>query len=138
VTEDEWLSCADSHAMLDYLAERFPKGKRPSLPERSRAFRLFNVACCYRVWPWLQRPESRRAVVVAERYADGLATDAEREEAFHAALRLPGGMEPLGAAWEGRAARRMPGWRSRRPGPRLSPPAARAWMTGTTSGAPRE
>jgi hypothetical protein len=103
VTEAEWLTCMDSHVMLDYLAVRFPKLKRPRKPQRSRAFRLFNVACCYRVWPWLQRVESRRAVIVGEQYADGLVTDAEREEAFHAALIYPGGMHPVSVAWEGRA-----------------------------------
>jgi hypothetical protein len=104
VTDAEWLVCMDSHVMLDYLAVRFPKLKRPRKPKRSRAFRLFNVACCYRVWPWLQRAESRRAVIVGEQYADGLVTDAERQEAFHAALILPpGGMQPVSVAWEGRA-----------------------------------
>jgi hypothetical protein len=42
-----------------------------------RKFRLFAVACCRRAWDLLREAGGRGAVEVAERYADGLASDAE-------------------------------------------------------------
>jgi hypothetical protein len=47
----------------------------------TRKLRLFLCACCRRVWPKISRYDHRRAVEVGERFADGEATDKEREEA---------------------------------------------------------
>jgi hypothetical protein len=66
MTEPEWLACDDPEPMLDFLGE----GSSP------RKLRLFAVACCRRAWGQLG-PESRQAVDIAERYADGAATDEE-------------------------------------------------------------
>ncbi len=44
---------------------------------RDRKLRLFHCACCRTVWHMLDEPLLRRAVEVAERYADGLADDKE-------------------------------------------------------------
>src|SRR5262245_56769410 len=44
--------------------------------------RLFACACARRVWPLLADERSRRAVVAAEGYADGLVSNAELERAW--------------------------------------------------------
>jgi hypothetical protein len=46
-----------------------------------RAIGLFGVACCRAVWHLLTDERSRRAVEVAERYAEGQASSAEFSEA---------------------------------------------------------
>jgi hypothetical protein len=68
VTEAEWLNCTDPAPMLEFIRGRASE----------RKFRLFAVACCRRIWDFLPTDACRDAVEVAERYADGQATDAER------------------------------------------------------------
>jgi hypothetical protein len=78
MTEAEWLACDDPGPMLDFLRGR------PS----ERKLRLFACACCRRVWYLLRDKRSRRAVEVAEGYADGQATTEERAAARRAAAQL--------------------------------------------------
>jgi hypothetical protein len=49
--------------------------------------RLFAVAAYRHIWAWVADPASREAVAVAERFADGLADEAELEAARAAACR---------------------------------------------------
>jgi hypothetical protein len=71
VSEQEWLACTDPQKMLELL-----RGKASG-----RKLRLFACACCRHIWPLLADPRSRHAVDLAERYADGLATEEERDRA---------------------------------------------------------
>jgi hypothetical protein len=63
MSEKEWLTCADPLPMLQFAGHRIS----------DRQFRLFVCACCRRIWHLLAPIRSRRAVEVAELYADGIA-----------------------------------------------------------------
>jgi hypothetical protein len=80
MTEQEWLECDEPVQLL----------KRARFRSYQRKSRLFAVACCRRIWDALVDERSRQAVEVAERHADGLATDEALRlacEAAHAAHR---------------------------------------------------
>jgi hypothetical protein len=82
VNETEWLMSEDPAAMLEFL--RRPAA-RPMGPDHSmisaRKLRLLACACCRQVWPLLSE-RSREAVAVAERFADGRATELELHDAY--------------------------------------------------------
>ena len=79
MTEAEWLACTDPELMLNFLRGKVSDGK----------LRLFACACCRRVahlvvdsqWHPQNSQESHEAQQIAERFADGLATDEERQAA---------------------------------------------------------
>jgi hypothetical protein len=91
MTEADWLTCADPDLMLDYLDGKVA----------DRKLRLFACAVCRRLWHLITLRPCRRAVEVAERFADGLATaeecDAANDEAFNARPMWLDGNWP--AAW---------------------------------------
>jgi hypothetical protein len=65
MTEAEWDVDESSERMLNFLAEQ-----NASL----RKLRLFAVSCCQRIQHVLTAEQTREAVAIAERYADGKAT----------------------------------------------------------------
>jgi hypothetical protein len=93
LTEQEWLTCTDPQLMLDeVLFDR--------VEANERQMRLFAVACCRRVWHFIADERARRAVEVAELYADDLATEEAIEEAQKAtaSVRQRGGIAAKWAA----------------------------------------
>jgi mannitol/fructose-specific phosphotransferase system IIA component (Ntr-type) len=74
MTRREWQTCGDPAAMLYHLGDRLSPRKR----------QLFACACVRRVWHLVAQPVCQWAVEVAERYADGLASEEEREAADEA------------------------------------------------------
>lgn len=77
MTERDWLACADPETMLRFLSSIGMA--------RDRKLRLFAVACYRHVSDLSYDDVEWEAVEVAERHADGLATDQELREA-HAQL----------------------------------------------------
>ena len=67
MTEAEWLAAPDLIQMIQFLRGR----------ASDRKYRLFSVACCREHQDRLSDERSRYAVGVAERYADGGASEAE-------------------------------------------------------------
>jgi hypothetical protein len=72
MTETEWLTGDDTKAMLVYLTGKV--SRRKTL--------LTLIACCRRFWHSMPDARSRRAIEVAERRADGVATAEELETAY--------------------------------------------------------
>jgi len=75
MTEQEWNTTASIDDLRYFV---FRNGAE-------RKLRLFSCACCRRVWEQLSDERSKQAVTVAEKFADGLATDAELESVALAA-----------------------------------------------------
>src|SRR5437764_8207308 len=61
MTQAEWAACDDVGPMLEFLRGR----------ASDRKLRLFGVACCRRIWHWLTNERGRKAIELAERFADG-------------------------------------------------------------------
>jgi hypothetical protein len=82
MTEDQWASILDPEAMQKLLRDTGMLSERKA--------RLFIVACCRHLWHMLEE-QDRNAVVLAEKYADGLAVredlgEVARRLAFHQAV----------------------------------------------------
>src|SRR5262249_26288240 len=72
MTEREWMECADPAPMLEFL-----RGKASE-----RKLRLYLVASARSVWNKMSDETMRRAVDMAEQYADGRIS-AEEHRAAH-------------------------------------------------------
>ncbi|MGH7221890.1 MAG: hypothetical protein ACRELF_01530 [Gemmataceae bacterium] len=75
MTEAEWLACADTMPMLEFLRGRASDRKR----------QLFAVASCRRIWHRVPDSRSRQAIDTTERFIEGEAQledmEATRQEA---------------------------------------------------------
>jgi hypothetical protein len=93
MTETEWLTAADPHAMLIFLQPpagswlmRLLVGLHFTRPEpRVHKFEHFACACCRRLWELLPDARSRTAIEVFENYAAGFASHKELRLAASAA-----------------------------------------------------
>jgi hypothetical protein len=83
--EEEWVRSTDPQSMLEFLQAN---------PDRRKA-RLFVCAGCRTIWSLLPDERSRKAIGIAEEYADGAIGEDLRKQAFYEALQAA---LPL-AAW---------------------------------------
>jgi hypothetical protein len=79
MTEAEWLTATDSTLMVDFIQNS----------GSARKLRLFLVACARLVWDRMPVDDARQAVELAERYADGLASEDERDRISKRLWSLP-------------------------------------------------
>jgi hypothetical protein len=77
VKEAEWLVATEVRHMLSAVRHRLS----------TRKVRLLACACCRRAWPLLSSERSRRAVALAERFADGLVPHDRLQAAYSDALK---------------------------------------------------
>jgi hypothetical protein len=75
MTEQDWLTGTDPHRMIEWIKNRASERKK----------RLFAVACCRRIWHLFEDERCRRAVELAERFADGNVKVAQLRAASEAA-----------------------------------------------------
>jgi hypothetical protein len=84
MNEEQWLTCDDPRSMMEWLRTHRGESRRK---RGRRRLRLFACACLRGIWRLLRQEGSRNAVCVAERYADGDATESELAEAATGAVR---------------------------------------------------
>jgi len=70
MTETEWLACGDTWDMVQALGDH----------ASDRKLRLYACGCCRRLWHLLSDERSRRAVEIAEQYADEPCSPEEQKQ----------------------------------------------------------
>ncbi len=85
MNETEWLTASDPTAMLTAVKKKW----------HARKLRLFASACCRRIEGVIPDEAGRRAVEVAERFANGEATGKELRSARTAVARATANYDPM-------------------------------------------
>jgi hypothetical protein len=124
MTEAEWLAAESALDLLHYLQQHRRVGR---VPGGRRRLLLFRCACCRSVWNLFEDEHCRRAVEVAERFADGTARKPELEAARAKAQVLERETQEYLQAYRGHAAR-PDAWLANR---RHSVAMAAQWTTWT-------
>lgn len=101
MTEADWLTATDPDSLLRHAAGYFR--------ENPRKLRLLACAWGYTLWPRMPAGACREAVLVAERYADGVADLGELVFAFRAADELFRAMADNRVRGHGRGTRQLIG-----------------------------
>jgi hypothetical protein len=101
MTETDWLNAVEPDKMRDFL--------RLKKLASERKLRLFTAAACRRIWPLLADERSRRAVEVAERFADGLVSTWEVQAAEEDAERAADEVEEVAVGAASLASGPIPG-----------------------------
>ena len=70
MTESEWLQASDPNRLAQYIDGKVS----------DRKLRLFACACCRRIWDLIEGELQRKAVELAERFADGTGRVIEWEK----------------------------------------------------------
>ncbi len=78
VTEAEWLAATLPGPLLEHVWQHRRRARHRGC---RRQLRLFACACCRRAWHLLPERRLVRTLQTCERYADGLADEAERSAA---------------------------------------------------------
>jgi hypothetical protein len=96
VTEPEWLTCEDPHAMLEFIRLRHEM--------TARRWRLFAIACCHRLRSLELARVSLDALTVAENHVEGTADENQLSEAYDLAYDLAGAYQhgsgpPVTSGW---------------------------------------
>jgi len=84
VTEAEWLACGLPYLMWGHLDNVVHVARRST---GRRKLRLFACACCRAMWQFLPEADQRRAVEIAEAFADEQRDPAELAQARDRAWR---------------------------------------------------
>jgi hypothetical protein len=71
MTAEEWLACTDPEPMVEFLRAR----------ASDRKLRLFAVACCMRTSQFFKNEQTKNALDIVERFADGLTSQEELRQA---------------------------------------------------------
>jgi hypothetical protein len=75
MSEAEWPVCTDPQPMLEFLGSKVSE----------RKWRLFACGYARQLWPKLDDQRSKHAVEVAEKYADGIVHEQDRDRAWQGA-----------------------------------------------------
>ncbi|QEL17296.1 hypothetical protein [Limnoglobus roseus] len=78
MTEEEWLSIGDLRKHVEQVVAM----------KQLRKLRLFSVACCLQLEPWIGEPQLLEAINRAEKLADGALSESTIEKWYQKVIRL--------------------------------------------------